>query len=137
VLLGWGAVVADGGCWPWWRSSWSLLHEEASEHSGGSFGGRYYYASADPAGRYGKKYPGLVRPAELPSGIGADAAKLFCGNTGKSAPGDFGDCQIWGYWARYGQYVAYLEVTDLRLARTDFAALAQRFDAATAAALPR
>jgi hypothetical protein len=117
--------------------SGSLLHEEVSEHGGGSLGGRYYFASAHPADRYGKKYPGLVRPADLPSDLGADAAKLFCGNVGKSAAGAFDDCQIWGYWARYGQYVAYLELTDMRLSRSDFAAMAKRFDAAVTAALPK
>jgi hypothetical protein len=117
--------------------SGSLLHEEVSEHGGGSLGGRYYFASADPADRYGKKYPGLVRPADLPSDLGADAAKRFCGNVGKSAAGAFDDCQIWGYRARYGQYVAYLELTDMRLSRSDIAAMAKRFDAAVTAALPK
>ena len=95
------------------------------------------WANPAPAITAAERAQRMARAQVLMSGIGADAARLFCGNTGKSAPGDFADCQIWGYWARYGQYVAYLEVTDLRLARTDFAALAQRFDAAMAAALPR
>jgi hypothetical protein len=120
----------------WSGPSGSLLHEEVFKRSGGSLGGRYYFSSADPTIKDAKDYPGLVQKLDLPGDIGADSAALFCGNIGKSAKGTLDDCQIWGYWARYGQYIVDLEVTGLQLTQRDFTTIAKRWDAATAAALP-
>jgi hypothetical protein len=71
----------------------------------------------------------LVKTTPLPSGIGADSATLLCGHIGRSTPGTLDRCSIWGYWARYGQYVAYLEFTDAPLIQAQFTILAGRFDA--------
>jgi hypothetical protein len=121
----------------WAGPSGSLMHAQALKY-GGPIRGWYHYTFADPTGKYADDYSGSVREVDVPAGIGADDAKLFCGNIGHSTPGTLDDCQIWGYWAHYGQYVVDFEITDLpSMTQADFTAMAQRLDAATAAALPK
>lgn len=59
---------------------------------------------------YRSDFPGLVREVAVPEELNADNADLFCGNVGRSRTDEFEDCQIWGFWARYGQYVLYLDL---------------------------
>lgn len=77
--------------------------------------------------RYSRSYPGLVKSVNS-SDLAAEQLDVFCGNIGRSDDDSLKDCTIWGYWARYGQYVIYLEVYGMKLARDDFLSLVGKLD---------
>lgn len=68
------------------------------------------YHFSDPKPGVASAERDLVRAVELPPGLHADSAELFCGNVGDSRTSALEDCQTWGYWARYGQYLVYAEL---------------------------
>lgn len=84
---------------------------------------------------YKSDFPGLVRDVAVPEGINADNADLFCGNIGKSRTDELEDCQIWGFWARYGQYVLYLDLYGEAMSADEFKKAAISFDRQIAAML--
>jgi hypothetical protein len=109
--------------------SGSLLLEKVYKYSN-PLAARYYAALDSPDRMWGRETtPKAVKAAPLPRGTGADSTTLFCESIGHSTPGTLDGCEIWGYWARYGQYLAYLEFIDAPLTQAEFATLAGRFDA--------
>jgi hypothetical protein len=87
----------------------------------------YHWASPKPGFR-GEVGRDLARSVDLPDDVTADSADLFCGNIGRSKTDEFEDCQVWGYWARYGQYLVYLELAGVHETSRDMRAIVQFVD---------
>jgi hypothetical protein len=88
----------------------------------------WVFRSSNQKINYKSDFPGLVQNVALPKGLGADEAELFCGNVGRSRTAELEECQIWGYWARYGQYVVYLDIYATMMRATSFREAVLSFD---------
>ncbi|MFI2652642.1 hypothetical protein [Micromonospora fulviviridis] len=87
------------------------------------------FRSEDPKPKFEREVgKGLVRDVESTHKLRADSHQYFCGNAGKSVEPEFEDCQLWGYWARYGQYLIYLELAGVREPKSSMDSIVQFFD---------
>ena len=130
--LSWRPFSSTDRFTEWAGENGALLHEEISM-SGGPIRAYYHYKSSDPSREYANKFPGLTEKYPTPSGLDADNTTILCGNKGSSTTDKLEDCKIWGYLARYGQYVVYFEVDDLVLNADQFIEIAKSFDGAVSA----
>jgi hypothetical protein len=112
-----------------WTSGSEILLQEVWVMSS-PIRAKYHFHAASRAINYRREFrQDLVRSYSPPSGLKANDVSIFCGNIGKSTTDSVEDCQIWGYWARYGQYVFYLEIFDSHEQREQFMEASKQFDA--------
>ncbi|GAA2218145.1 hypothetical protein GCM10010429_49800 [Micromonospora olivasterospora] len=88
------------------------------------------FRSENPESRFAREGGGdLLVDVDPLKALHADSYRYFCGNVGHSKRKDFEDCQVWGYWARYGQYLIYLELSGKREPKSSMDDIVQYFDA--------
>jgi hypothetical protein len=54
------------------------------------------------------------------AGLHADRASILCGNIQRSNSSDYEQCGMWIYWARYGQYLFYVNTYQDAMSAAEF-----------------
>ncbi|MGY3518349.1 hypothetical protein ACVMYR_18830 [Micromonospora sp. PTRAS2] len=94
-----------------WQSSGGLAFRQEIWVEKAPLSAYWHYRTANPRPRFGNGAErDLVVDVSPSVSLHADSREFFCGNRGNSRADVLEDCQVWGYWARYGQYLLYLEL---------------------------
>lgn len=118
-----GELIID-----WFADGGVSFHQEVWQVES-PFRAWWKFRSEDPRPQF-KRGAGsaLVHDVDPPRGLHADSYNYFCGNIGHSTTDEFEDCQVWGYWARYGQYLIYLELAGVHESKSSMDQVVAYFD---------
>jgi hypothetical protein len=118
----------------WASEKGSLVHEEVHVLAN-PVSAYYFFLWDNPKRPYVRELGRLVQDTAVPKQNRADTAAVYCANKGRSTMSALGGCSIWGYWARYGQYVIYVESFDLIMDAGTFRRIVDAYDVAIDARL--
>ena len=94
------------------------------------------YRTENPKPAFERQFNKLVVDVEPSNSLSADSFSYFCANVGRSRSERLEDCLIWGFWARYGQYLLYVELRGTAHPKSSMDSVVAYFDSRMSA-LPR
>lgn len=119
-----GELVID------WRADGGLSFHQEVWQMKGPMRAWWRFRSENPRSRFERDgNSALVADVDPSNDLHADSYMFFCGNVGHSKTPELEDCQLWGYWARYGQYLVYLELAGDREPKSAMDEIVEFFDA--------
>ena len=93
------------------------------------------YRTENPKPAFVRQFDQLVVDVEPSDSLSADSFSYFCANVGRSKSERLEGCLIWGFWARYGQYLLYVELRGAAYPKSSMDSIVIHFDSRMSALL--